>query len=1131
MSNIPPTLASKYLLYKTSDNYDTKLDKIKKEIDEKSISRQSATNEKVNISRERNQIENSIGHQQASKTLINKNDDNYREQIELIDKKISELKDKSDEKNSAMVVEQKKIDEYALQIKKLEREMEDVNKDKEILPVVVYAVQVSQNAIQTIIQNSKSRTTLASGELVMVPIVTIYNVLGGKQITDNISISEFQNKLLQLTIGILQQEKIISQIADASQIGNDYYNYDDKERIKELKKCLSEESITEIHDIVKHNIKFMLGIFFSYKNSFSYSGIQYIINSVDWDDKFKQLKVKSKLLKRMNASYYTTLKLFLEKLEPGKLPSDRKGTFLESCGVKGAIIRNEWKNNFESRTFDGWKNVFGFGKKKEDEVKGEGIFDKIVPSFIKNAIKSIKNPLMSPLDPGVLQVSLIQYSLLGEVELQEFYYKIENSFAGVAWKNDNTWEKRKQRLFAAMDECQADIYCFQNVQCSLDVYKNCVNEAVSDETPDVKERRLEILHDINNLSTYRERLILYFNKIHEKLISTHDAEGLNCVSDIYEKYKDSYDFVYFFEQVFYTSHDFDKNHSLNHIGIPNRLYPEYGTKVALGNLTMVKKSKLEIENKLRYDVRIGATFCSETIRKRFYKFFPSFSSTTDKFKDEYASMCRNKSFASMVYIRFKSIADVSTSTSTSTDTLTLEDSPTTDELVEDKMRNEEREFKKDETLQKVLASNVSEDSNAVEAGEAEEDEGGEGGEEEDANNQQAGAQRGGAPSWYDKDTTEVDGYGRLIKKPAPPGTPDSEPLPCFDMKDTLYIPRSDFTSKSLYGICNIKFDTTDISEKQKVGTPSLPKDVMQVILMAVFIYKLRFNMQSYGLRITNLNNNPFIVSGLFRDDMVTGTNNNPKLNTALKLLTTDTTTKWRKNLDNDQNFGKKDGPINKFVINMIILTYLRVGKIRVAGFHPIHKNFNPKLIGDIYPLEQRSGSGSSISELIICCDNFKICNTDPGSDNAMYKMIPAINPNPSLPIFPNNVNPSNSVAIGGVFDITPPDILQHVALINSQIKEGRDADAEAVQKAKIAAVPYEEGAKTSLSDIKKMFPAPALSSSAASSAAGFSSLGSGSSPFSYSTSASSASGFGHFSSSGSGSGPFSSSGSRSAHFS
>ena len=99
-----------------------------------------------------------------------------------------------------------------------------INKDKEILPSIIYAVQVSQNNMQSIIQSSKSRTTLASGELVMVPIVTIYNVLTGKQITDNISILNFQKNLLQLTIGILQQEKIISQIADASQITNDYYN-------------------------------------------------------------------------------------------------------------------------------------------------------------------------------------------------------------------------------------------------------------------------------------------------------------------------------------------------------------------------------------------------------------------------------------------------------------------------------------------------------------------------------------------------------------------------------------------------------------------------------------------------------------------------------------------------------------------------------------------------------------------------------------------------------------------------------------------------------------------------------------------------------------------------------------------
>lgn len=65
-----------------------------------------------------------------------------------------------------------------------------------------------------------------------------------------------------MVIGILQQEKIISQIADASQIGTDYYDYDDKARIEKLKNILSPDSISEIDDIIKHNIKFMLGIFF-----------------------------------------------------------------------------------------------------------------------------------------------------------------------------------------------------------------------------------------------------------------------------------------------------------------------------------------------------------------------------------------------------------------------------------------------------------------------------------------------------------------------------------------------------------------------------------------------------------------------------------------------------------------------------------------------------------------------------------------------------------------------------------------------------------------------------------------------------------------------------------------------------
>ena len=598
-TSFPQSVASKYLLYKIS-NYETKLAEFKSQLINVKIKLEEVEKRITSITSEVSSLKDEL---KEISRLIGDDEDS------ILKGRQTSLSSKYNEKTKELENEMDNKKQYNEDLSRLMVEINGINKNKEILPVIVYAVQVSQNTMQSIIQSSKSRTTLASGELVMVPIVTIYNVLSNKQVSDNIVVTKFQNQLLQMVIGILQQEKIISQIADASQITEDYYNKD--ARMEALQKILSPDSISEIDDIIKHNIKFMLGIFFSYKNSFSYSGNQYIINSVDWDDTFKQLSNISKLLKRMNASYYITLKLFLEKLEPGKLPSDRKGTFLESCGVKGAIIRNEWKNNFESRTLKEWKALLpipSFGKGKGE---GEGILNKIVPSFIKNALKSIQNPLMSPLDPGVLQVSLIQYSLLGEVELQEFYFKIENSFAGVTWKNDNTWEKRKQRLFAAMDECQADIYCFQNVQCSLDVYKKCVDEAVFDDEKHTIDRRVKILHEINNFSTYRERLNLYFNKIHGNLISTHDSEGLNCVSDIYEKYKDSYDFVYFFEQVFYK----DSSQASGYI--PNMLYPEYDKKVALGNLTMVKKSKFEIENKLRYDVRIGAAFCSENIKKKF----------------------------------------------------------------------------------------------------------------------------------------------------------------------------------------------------------------------------------------------------------------------------------------------------------------------------------------------------------------------------------------------------------------------------------------------------------------------------------------------------------------------------------
>ena len=283
------------------------------------------------------------------------------------------------------------------------------------------------------------------------------------------------------------------------------------------------------------------------------------------------------------------------------------------------------------------------------------------------------------------------------------------------------------------------------------------------------------------------------------------------------------------------------------------------------------------------------------------------------------------------------------------------------------------------------------------------------------------------------------------------------------MKDARFIPVSQLANDQLFGICNIKFDTKDITTPATPGINNvLTEDIMQVVLMAVFIYKLRFNMQTYGLsKFTNLVDNPFIVCGIFRD-MVKETNNKPVLNYALKLLTTTQLNPWK---DTSSPFTDN---IYDFVISMSILTYLRVGTFRLAGFIDDKNKFNKKLLGDFYPLEQRSGSGSSISELIVCPRNFKICD----DSKIMYKMEPARNPNPSFPLFPNNVNPSNSVAIGGVFDITTPAISNHVELIKSKIKEQILADKTAVKNAQLAAVQPATKFDISKDEVRRNFGQP-----------------------------------------------------------
>ena len=337
-----------------------------------------------------------------------------------------------------------------------------------------------------------------------------------------------------------------------------------------------------------------------------------------------------------------------------------------------------------------------------------------------------------------------------------------------------------------------------------------------------------------------------------------------------------------------------------------------------------------------------------------------------------------------------------------------------------------------------------------------------------ASPRQIQAQVGGAPSWYDKDTTELEGYARtpifskvssaISSSQQTPDKPKPKPK-CFDMKDAIFIPTSGNASKQLVGICNIKFDTNDVvipDKPEVIPGPEtyLPKDVMQVILMAVFLNKLKYIMQQfYGLGVlTNLVQKPLIFSGFFKD-MVKG----DELNCAMRLLTTPKTRPWA-NFESDTFKSGDESPVVKFVQSMSILTFLRGGKLRVACFNQSFNEdkkkfdkFNSNLLGDFYPLGVGSSATSSICELIICCDNFKICDVN----KIMHKMIPARNTKPNFPIFPNSVNPSNSVAIGAVFDITTPDIVNHVQLVIENEKQRKKDESDEVVNAQTALVQRE----------------------------------------------------------------------------
>ena len=440
----------------------------------------------------------------------------------------------------------------------------DAKSDIKDLKSVIYSRQVTSAQIESIIESSRASST----DVVKVPISTLFNILTGKIQTLQIKIdlNPQTRTVLKFLFRILEKQNLLSTISgqQKKKVGEIYEN-----RVAKLREKLSESSVNELDSIIIHNIRFILDILFSTKTAFKYKGIEYIIDYLEWNSTFKQL---NKVLENYKVAYYIELELFLEKLEKGKLPIDRDGTLFSSCAVRGSQLKNFWKRNFLERD---WSKLGKQIKNSIKVTKTPSVTD-ILPGFIKKALDVGSSQLMSPLNPGVNQISFVQYCFLGQEQLVEQFKNIDNSFAGVSWKNENSWNKRKELLFASMDSCSSDIYCFQNVQCSLDSYRKIISSLTDQEK--------ETLEDVTTNKVQPDRIKLYRNVINKLLEDVHDP--FNLVAQIYQRYKNEYTFVYFFEQEYSgVSMIIGKN------------------KTALGHLTMFKSDKLELKDE--FDIRIA----------------------------------------------------------------------------------------------------------------------------------------------------------------------------------------------------------------------------------------------------------------------------------------------------------------------------------------------------------------------------------------------------------------------------------------------------------------------------------------------------------------------------------------------
>jgi nicotinic acid mononucleotide adenylyltransferase/O-acetyl-ADP-ribose deacetylase (regulator of RNase III) len=914
------------------------------------------------------------------------------------------------------------------------------------LMAIINSGQVDLSKMNSIIQSSKNRTSFGSGDLVLVPIIDIYNVVKGNvsasQIEGKISISPRQRIILKLTIELLQKQNILPTLTGEERQKDTFHT--DKERMVGLAD-LSPATISELNSTVIHNIKFILNIIFSNKTTFLNGGTSYIIDYVDWNNTFKQLK-DTAIQKNMKVGYYIEIELFIEKFDKGKLPINRADSFLGSCTVKRARLNSSWKRDFLNQNWGQVAEKLSDAFKPDPNASIASAIAGIIPNSIRKTLLGSSRDLMPRLNAGVNQISFVQYTFLGQDELIKAFKLVDNSYAGVAWKNNQAWEKRKERLFGAVDSCDADVYCFQNVQCSINVYKNIVKKLSTAKQDALKS---------TDTSPQTLRMNIYKNDIQEQLLSD-TTDPTNLVAQIYEKYKDYYHFVYFFEQKCIIPTQLPSPTSTIRTCIlePDTEFPDIAHPTAVGNLTMIKKLKFEIKE--IFDIRMAPVLFLKGGG-------PKGLLESEPFKPLWYN---DKSFASITYCSFigKGASIVASPGGISMGTTGVISKPklpgiqnfevkdTTDENSGELKNADEDDDRKDDNGEDISESQIKQIKDEIkedEKGDEESDSESGDGEGGDGKGEGVDSQAGGNnQEWYEKDDTEEKAYG-LISGKKPDNIEETKPVICEKYFDVKYIPIG-----QIFGIINVTLDAentanaaaaaaaasatgklatgkkpppppppTSVTQTTTDDNKPLSKEAIEVLLIAALIYRFRLRYLLAG----STDNIPVFLSGDFNFD---DNNKDPLAKQLLEIRSRE----FKKNYipAAESNFKPYGKIITDFIYQCNILDYLYGGILRTGRFKSTVIPPRNLLEGVTFPLS-RTTEGESFNtkrenQLIFKTRRLVFC-----PDEIIDGMEP-MDHNNNFPDFPDNINPSNSNAIGGIFNIETQAVKQHISTVNSELK-------------------------------------------------------------------------------------------------